>query len=1071
VYPIRTIQILILLACGAGTLAWAQVSGGVFRGEVRDATGALVPKAEIRIVSKESGRQTLSISNGEGLFVSTDAVPGVYELTASRDGFRSETLGPVTLPVNQTVRVDFRLEVGSVTDSVLVEASATQMLESESAEISQVVDRRTVDDMPLNGRSWQQLITLSAGVNPGSPGETGSPNSVNIQGQRSKANLYLADGVSATSSMEGRGNGFDIPLEAVQEFSVQAGAYSAEFSNSAGGVINLQTKSGSDQWHGSTFEYFRNDALDAANFFSNSTGQPKNPLRYNQFGGAVGGPIRRNRTFLFADYQGTTTTAAGPQVTTVRPNAQRQGNFSSVPVPIYNPFAASFLRTPFPGNIIPPTLLDPAAIKISSLLPQPNQFDATGAPLAFNNYAVTRAARSNFEAFDLRLDHQFSLRHSIFIRHSFQNTQATVPSLFGVPLGGTPAGAGSTSSDGQYTAFGYTFQISANLISEFHAGLNRQTLSLRQEDYGQDLSTQFGIPGVNRNQDTSGLSTILVSGVFNAGDSILTPLRLNVTEGLWSEKLEWIRGRHTLRFGGERQSEMSSSGYEVFGRGYYVFLNLSTSTLIGPPGGDAFASFLTGSPFEILRDDFPPGLAGLRSARTGLFLQDDFKITPRLTMTFGARYDVMPYAEEKYNRLANFDPATGTMLIAGQTTSRRLRDTDYLDLAPRAGLAYALTGSTVIRAGYGMGYIDPVGAAGVLNSMQFNTPFYFRQDITEFPFLAPSYTLSSRLPSLTVPSPESPTGDLRYLVPGDRNQYSQTWSFDIQHAWGTSMLLDAGYVGTSGSRLLMTTNINAAPPGVTDPTTRRPYGGAIGEVRAFSNSAHSSYNGAQVRFERRMTHGVYFLTSYTWSKSIDNQSTGTDDSTAGGQSPQNPLNASLDRAVSNFDRTHRLTGSFAWTLPFGRRSILLRDWQISGIFELQTGPPFSVLMQCADIDADGNNCRPNLVRPSAMPAAGQSIGQWFDSTAFAIPSPAAYGDAGRNLLRAPGLANLDASVSKSIAWGADARRRLRIRGDFFNALNHANFGIPVNSVDSPAIGSITTAASGRTIQLSARMEF
>ncbi|HEY3743162.1 MAG TPA: hypothetical protein VGL53_25120, partial [Bryobacteraceae bacterium] len=365
----------------------------------------------------------------------------------------------------------------------------------------------------------------------------------------------------------------------------------------------------------------------------------------------------------------------------------------------------------------------------------------------------------------------------------------------------------------------------------------------------------------------------------------------------------------------------------------------------------------------------------------------------------------------------------------------------------------------------------PVGAAGVLNSMQFNTPFYFRQDITEFPFLAPSYTLSSRLPSLTVPSPESPTGDLRYLVPGDRNQYSQTWSFDIQHAWGTSMLLDAGYVGTSGSRLLMTTNINAAPPGVTDPTTRRPYGGAIGEVRAFSNSAHSSYNGAQVRFERRMTHGVYFLTSYTWSKSIDNQSTGTDDSTAGGQSPQNPLNASLDRAVSNFDRTHRLTGSFAWTLPFGRRSILLRDWQISGIFELQTGPPFSVLMQCADIDADGNNCRPNLVRPSAMPAAGQSIGQWFDSTAFAIPSPAAYGDAGRNLLRAPGLANLDASVSKSIAWGADARRRLRIRGDFFNALNHANFGIPVNSVDSPAIGSITTAASGRTIQLSARMEF
>lgn len=1068
---------LMLLGCIASNLGWAQTSGGVFRGEIRDPSGSAVAHVRIEILSNDSGVKSMAESSSEGIYTSPDLIPGVYHLSVSHPGFQSMSIGPVTLRVNQSVRVDFELKVGDQADSVSVTADAAQLIASESAEISQVITHRQVSGLPLNGRHWQQLISLNAGVNPGSPGETGSPNAVNVNGQRTKANLFLVDGLSTTSSVQGRGNNFNIPLEAVREFSVQAGAYSAEYGNVAGGVINIQSKSGTKDWHGSAFEFFRNDKLDAANFFSNATGQKKNALRYNEFGGALGGPLRRDHTFLFADYQGTMAANAAPMVTTVRPDSQRRGDFSGLKdgrgaqIPIYDPFGASLTRTPFPENVIPFTLLDPAAVRIASALPQPNQFGTGGEPLAFNNYAVTRSANSDFKAFDIRLDHQFTPGSSLFTRHSFQNTTAVIPSIFGLPLGGTIVGAGTTRARNQNTVVGHNYQITPMLINEFRGGLNRQTTALQQEDYGLDLADEFGIPGVNRSKETTGLPAITLSGLFTVGGSILTPLQIAATNWNWSDKLLWIRGRHALRVGVDGQYELGSSGLRVFGRGSYTFLNLSTSTAVGPPGGDAFASFMVGAPYLILRDDYPPGLAGLSSTHTGLYVQDDFKVAPNLTLNLGLRYEVMPYAAERYDRLSNFDPATRTMLLAGKNTGRRLRSTDYKNFAPRVGLAYGVFSGMVIRAGYGIGFIDPVGAAGVLNSPQFNIPFYFRDNITQFPFLPPGRRLSSELPPLTVPSASQPTGDQRYLVPGDRNQYSQTWSLSLQKALRNSMLVELAYVGTSGSRLLMTSNINAAPPGATNPVTRRPFGSALGEIRQFSNSAHSVYHGMQSKVEQHLWHGLYVLGAYTWSKSIDNQSTGTDDSAAGGQSPQNPANYALDRGPSNFDRTHRMVASLVWTLPFAARHPIWGGWQLSGVTDAQTGAPFSVLMPCASINAEGNNCRPNVLRDPSLPADQRTLARWFDPASFAIPSPAAYGNAGRNLLRAPGSVNCDLAIAKSVPWGDSDQRRIRLRGEFFNVFNHPNFGIPVHSVDSPALGTITSAGPGRVIQLSARMEF
>src|SRR6185295_4675653 len=320
----------------------------------------------------------------------------------------------------------------------------------------------------------------SAGVNPGAPGESGSPNPVNVNGQRTKANLFLVDGISATSSAQGRSNSFNIPLEAVREFSVQSGAYSAEFGNVAGGVVNLQSKSGENLWHGSLFEFFRNDLLDAANFFSNATRQPKTPLRYNQFGGSFSGPIQHDKTFFFADYQGTISRNAFPMLTSLPSGEQRVGHFSNLrdsrggQIPIYDPFGASTTRIPFPDNVVPVNRVDPASAKIAALLPQPNQFDAAGKPLAFNNYAVTRTTRSAVQSFDIRVDHQFSPASTIFARHSFQDTDSVTPSLFGLPLGGPPSNAGSTLARNQNTGIGNIYQLRPTLINELRIGFNRQ---------------------------------------------------------------------------------------------------------------------------------------------------------------------------------------------------------------------------------------------------------------------------------------------------------------------------------------------------------------------------------------------------------------------------------------------------------------------------------------------------------------------------------------------------------------------------------------------------------------------
>ncbi|MCI0621310.1 MAG: TonB-dependent receptor, partial [Acidobacteria bacterium] len=862
-----SLAMLLLSVCLTATsVVSGQASGGAFTGIVKDANGAVVPNASIAIKALATGVETAYKTTSEGVYQTASLTPGSYLLTVQVQGFKREVFGPVTLEVNQTVRVDFTLSVGELTQAVQVEATGAQLLQTESGEISQVIGSQQVSQLPLNGRNWQQLVGLVGGVALGSPGQTGSPNAFNINGQRDKGNNWSADGISTTAI--GAGGGLGVPVDAIQEFSVLQNAFSAEYGNVAGGVINVQTKSGTNNWHGSAFEYLRNDKFDATNFFSNATGQPKNSLRYNQFGGSLGGPIRRDKTFIFGNYQGTRTRASNPFITTVPLAEQRQGDFSNFrdasgkAIPIYDPLSSASARTRFSHNgvpnVIPPNRINPAAGALLKLMPLPNQFDSAGRPLAFNNYAVTRKNSTSAESFGVRVDHNFSSKSNLFVRYFYGSSDSFTPSVFGPPLGGPAVGgsiglAGTFPGRNQNVALSFNYIHRPNLISEFRFGLIRSFGELTQENVGKNLSEQFGIPGVNRDRDTSGLSSIDISGLFSLGDSILTPLRTAITSPSYSYKLRWTFGRQTISTGFDFAKENANVYFLLFPRGFYIFEPLMTGSLAdlvsGNPHGSALASFMTGFPTAVVRDTLP-GTVGERFPRYGIFFQDDIKATTRLTLSLGLRYDVLPPSTEIHNRQANFDPATRRMLLAGVDVEKRLRITDYRNIGPRIGIAYALTKDrkTVLRSGYGIAYVNSLRSPGPANGPEFNPPFRIQDTLTQFPLGIPALAITNLLPPLVIPSPGSPPrGDLRYLPPDDRNTYSQTWNFGIQHAVTSTMLAEVAYVGSKGTRLLSPVNINQAPPALTPTPGRRPFGGALGLIRSLSLQGNSSYQALQAK--------------------------------------------------------------------------------------------------------------------------------------------------------------------------------------------------------------------------------
>lgn len=1090
--------------------ALGQVTGGTFNGTVVDQNGAVIPNATITFRQVETGTQLNTKTTTAGVYYLAFIPIGRYTITAEKQGFETMVVGPIELDANTIKQVNFHLKVGSTSQTVVVQGSKQEVLQQDSGEISQVIENEQISELPLNGRNWTSLIGLSAGVTVDPTG------GFNVNGQRSQGNTLMTDGVSQMTG-EGHGDGIDVPEDAVAEYSIQENGFSAQYGNASGGIIEVQTKQGTNSVHGDAFEYIRNSATTAHQELL-----PSVPLDiFNQYGGSIGGPIRKNKSFFFGDFQGTRPVTATGYLGYTPTAAQREGDFSepfngSPQGPIYDPTTGTPLAPGVPINTgrqrfsykgvndwIPPASQDPAAMAMITAMPMPN-YTSTN---AFLNYDGVVKSFDPADSVDVRIDNNFSDRNHLMGRWSLYKTTQHTGSDYGPGIGGggTELYAGTNPYSVYQLGLTDTYTISSNMVNEARAGLQRWWGELVNEHSGQNTADQIGMPDINvpGNSATTGLPFFLVIGDFSLGDAIASPCPVRDTVPSFADTLSWVHGKHSMRFGAEYSFAETNYYNLETGRGLFVMLNLTTGSFdnlvaTGSWGGNALASFETGTWYEMIIDQRKTGV-GLRDPRFAIFGQDDWKLTPNLTLNLGLRWDYLPPLYEKNNHLSDFDPTTVSMIVADQNgNSRTLHNTVYHDFSPHVGFAWTFMPNTVVRGGSAISYLNLLNSATQFHELTDNIPNYFSDTVVQNLFTNGQYTLHGgfdRSTLLAFPPLNMPAGGVFYEKPSDPPQYSVTWNLAIQRALTKTMSLEADYMGATGVHLYAELNVNQGGPGnssSTNPAVRRPYYAQDpGLVSVLEETAgeHSSYHAGALKLEKKYANGLSLLANYTWSHSIDNYSS----SFAG--TAQNPLNMRAERGPSDFDRSQRFVASAVYQLPFGQGQhfgsswnkpvdSVLGGWQLSTILSKETGAPFNVSSSCADIYADGGDCRPDQIGDpnQNIPKGRQTkVGAyWFNPAAFAVPGEPgpeaskapAYGDTGRNSLRGPGDWNDDLGINKYFKWGDAAERRIQLRFDAYNAFNHVNWAAPDAGFDDPSFGQMTAVNyQSRRLDAGLRFEF
>lgn len=1068
-------------------LAWAllaQVNTGNITGTLRDPSGGVLAGASVNIRNEDTGMETKTSTNALGQFVSPPLHPGPYSVTAEMRGFR-KTVTTITLTLSQRAVIDLVLPVGSVEEQVTVEAVAP-LLESETATVGNLRDERSIRDLPLNTRNFNQLIGLTTGVVPaqtqaGSPALTAirgtTANSVNGLGFR--ANHFLVDGLDNSENHNGQGILIYPPVDAIQEFRVQTSVASAEFGRGGGGTINAMYKSGGRNFHGNLFEFFRNSALDAKNFFD---GPGKiAPLRLNQFGGTVGGPVllpggynrRRNRTFFFASFEGARVRQALTYLVSVPIPEFRQGNFAQYPNRIYDPLtsrpsgtAGVLARDQFAGNAIPVDRLDGVGQNIVKLYPQPNRAGIAA------NYGSNPPQPTTSNNFDVKIDQNFSSRDQAFFRFSRHGTDQNVPGSLPLPAVGNTAASISRYPLHQLVA-SYTRTFAPNLINEFRAGVTRLNIEARHQNWGKNVSEEIGIRGVNVKDDvlTSGLTRIS-TGFEGIGDSGGRPAVIVSENYQWNEALTYVHGSHTFKFGGE----LARRRYNLFQfndiHGTLNFGTIYTSNPVQPSGtGGALAEVLLGVPQSGVIA-YVTGTRGYRRTEFALFAQDIWKLTPALTLNIGLRYEAYPGFpwSEIGNRMSSFLPDRGNVFPVGSPEVPRASGTrsDFNDLGPRIGLAYKLGRRTVLRAAYGLFYSAEAIPATSLGAN--NPPFVgsvtFTNNQNDFAAARRTSQGFDRPPGVVF----SPIGAALYSVdPNFRTPYAQQWNLGVQNELPGQVLLSLGYVGTAGKKLVLNMDINQPAPGAGAVAPRRPYP-LFSSIRWVDSSGSSVYHSLQVSAERRLTRSVGFLASYTWAHAIDNGDFL--------DTRQNLYDLGAERSNGNTDLRHRLVVSSMYELPFGKgrrfgsgaprwADAVIGGWELSGITNIYSGLPFTPTSATNTLNGSGTQ-RPDRIGKGTLPASERMPTRYFDVTAFRTPGLYRFGNAGRNILFGPGTVQFDSSVMKDFRLSESGTRRLQFRSEFFNVFNTPQFNNPNSSIGSTLAGQITAAGSKQTYQRTSR---
>src|SRR5262245_3013939 len=1077
----------ILLTLGAAQAVGQAVTGSIV-GNVTDSGGAAVAGAKVTITETSTGIAHTATTSDDGVYVMPYLPPGAFKVEIEKQGFKKYSRDGVRLATGERVRVNAELAVGNVNETVEVTTQAA-LLHTESADVSQSFERKKIVELPLNGRNFQNLLTLIPGVVPSNSqvGIFDNPQGtqfMQVNGQNNSANNFQIDGVDNNEPLLGLVIQIP-PAEAIQQFSVSTSNYDAEFGRAVGAVVNVTTRPGTNQFHGSLYEFHNNSAFKARNYFQlnrSSDGKIHIPNAIkNQFGGTFGGPVIKNRTFLFGDYQGQYQRIGRvPVIQTVPTEAFRNGDFSALPAAsiIWDPTSGAdpTQRAAFPGNKIPSNRISPVALNILKFLPLPNL------PGFANNYLPPAIPFSlDTRSFDVRVDHQFSDKMNFFAKYNYFQSSMSDPGVFGDAAGPTATGDGNALASGkgrnQVVTLNLTRSFSSTLTTEARFGFTRYFINAQGPGNDQELSKAVGINGSNEPDPAhKGLALIAIEGypVFGMSTNMPTINGDNIFN--WVNNWTKVSGSHTFKWGGDirrfRMDRLQIQGTSSFGpRGRFNF-NSGVALKQGAPTqpntfANAFASFLLGLPDQIGRAVFTTTPTN-RTTNLFFFGQDTWQFNRKLTFNLGLRYEIYtPITSRLAGGQGNYDPETNNLLVAGVGDvglSAGVK-TDWNNFAPRSGFAYRFGDKdrNVLRGGFGISYFTArFGFTGGTLSTSF--PVIADQTIGAASDFKADGTLSN-IPAFTpVPIPSNgiinPAPNIGLFAIPFNNPLPTVLSYNLtaQREVTPGLSVELAYVGNRGYNQPYNKQLMASQPGTglagvplfqkfgrTATTTLRAYG------------VDSFYNALQASVEKRLARNIAFTAAYTWSRSIDYTSNN------GGLG--NPIVLEFNKAVSDFDRTHSFTLSHTVELPFGRGqkylnkgpvAVILGGWQANGIFQAFSGRPFSVTMSNAQLNGGPSNAqRPDQLR---YPAISGSVGpgtQWFDVTAFANPAPNRYGTAGRNTLRGPSLVNYDFPVFKH--FRITENKRVEFRTEFYNLTNTPHFNQPAGNFSTPAsFGSITS---------------
>lgn len=1099
--------IAVLFACGLTTPAGAQVATAELSGTVIDASGAAVSNAKVAATNNGTNRVYETVSNPTGTFVIQLLPPGEYTITVEAQGFRKIVQRNVTLQINQQAGLDFTLQVGQVTEQVEVTAQAP-LLESESSSLGTVVNEQFVNQLPLNGRNFIQMATLSPGVNGVGFASTGTIMSgtrpddrrpgteIFSNGNREGSNNFLYDGVDNNERLT-----LSIVLrpavEAVREFKIQTNLYSADIGRSSGAVVDVITKSGTNSFHGSAFEFLRNSAMDARNFFSpKGTAFPS--FRLNQFGFSLGGPVvipslynGKNKTFFFVDYEGYRRDAQQLLLGNIPTVLMRDGNFTETPA-IYDPLTTraqgtGFARDAFPGNIIPANRFDPIALKMVRAYPTPTS------TARFNNYLANLVQNQIWNQGDVRIDHSLTQKDTLFARYSIQNTETKVPSTFpavqiagiskAVNLADEASFAGTAYQPAQHAVASWARVISPALVNEFRVGFNRYRLDYTADQYepGGGLANQLGIKNGNVTPAEQNLPIFSPSSYIGIGQTRSLPIFRRENTIQYIDNLVYTVGKHTLKFGADFRRRQLTIYQTNQGNGRFNFSPAFTDSRQGP-GGDSMASFLLGYA-TLIAHDYTLNWPGQRGSEIGTYVADDWRATKKLTLNLGMRWDYYSPYSEVANRWANFNLTTGKIDIAGTNGVDKYAGIKpyYKNFGPRFGFAYQVLSATVIRGGLGIFY-NPTGSEAGSQRLFRQLPFGSTVSISPGDINVGGRVSDGFAPLVPVDYSlaNNPFGTVTAVDPNFRPSYAEQFNVTIEHEIKPARtVVKVATVGNLGRHLYNTYNANQAVPGATALNTRRPlYGIApnLADANYFVTNGLSNYYAMQLSVEKRMSKGLSAMLGYTWSHAIDNVILEFGGGSAG-PSPQDPKNLAAERSNAINDIRHRLTLSYLWELPFGKgRAMMNRGgvadwvlggWQTNGILVAQTGLPFTAALQTSTTNT-GTGSRPNAIGPVSYP---HTLQKWFDPTgAFASPAQYTFGNAGRNTLVGPGRWNWDMSLFKQ--FPIREQMRFELRAEAFNVFNHAQFNLPNATIGNAQVGQITsTVGNPRQVQLGLRFQF